>query len=243
MIILLFGAVGTTTLETEIYQNARGMLDFSRAGILAVTETLLAALFVALYSSLEQKAARTRGVTFAQGHRRKTVRGGAERCFFALVSILIVLFFLAPLAGIAGNAFSSAKEALTLATFVRMVRLGLTDLITGAAGLKQMTGVVGIVDMMAETGEQAASTADAFYSIFYLTAFIAVNLTIMNMLPIPALDGGRVFLLLVTWLIESVTHKKLNPKYEGYIHAAGMVLLLGLMAFIMFHDIVRLFTK
>ena len=65
----------------------------------------------------------------------------------------------------------------------------------------------------------------------------------MNMLPIPALDGGRVFLLLVTWLVESVTRKKLDPKYEGYIHMAGMVLLLGLMAFIMFHDIVRIVTK
>ena len=64
----------------------------------------------------------------------------------------------------------------------------------------------------------------------------------MNLLPLPALDGGRVFLLLVTWVIESVTGKKLNPKYEGYIHAAGMVLLLSLMVFIMFHDIWRIFT-
>lgn len=143
MIILLFGAVGTTTLETEIYQNARGMLDFSRAGILAVTETLLAALFVALYSLLEQKASRTRGVTFALGHRRKTVHGGAERCFFALVSILIVLFFLAPLAGIAGNAFSSAKEALTLATFVRMVRLsGFLDALGTTLWTASATGVL-----------------------------------------------------------------------------------------------------
>jgi len=76
-----------------------------------------------------------------------------------------------------------------------------------------------------------------------MTAFIAVNLAIMNMLPLPALDGGRVFLLLVSWVIETVTGKKLDPKYEGYIHAAGMVLLLALMAFIMFHDIVRLFGK
>ena len=65
----------------------------------------------------------------------------------------------------------------------------------------------------------------------------------MNLLPLPALDGGRIFLLLVTWVIESVTGKKLNPKYEGYIHAAGMVLLLSLMVFIMFHDFWRIFTK
>ena len=51
------------------------------------------------------------------------------------------------------------------------------------------------------------------------------------------------FLLLVTVLIEAVTRKKLNPKYEGYIHAAGMVLLLGLMAFVLFNDIFRIVTK
>ncbi len=124
--------------------------------------------------------------------------------------------------------------------FVRMVWQGLEQLFTGKVGIKDMSGPVGIVDLMAETGEQAASTADALYHIFFLGAFIAVNLAIMNMLPIPALDGGRVFLLLVTGLIEALTRKKLDPKYEGYIHAAGMVLLLALMAVVMFNDILRI---
>ena len=62
----------------------------------------------------------------------------------------------------------------------------------------------------------------------------------MNMLPIPALDGGRVFLLIVTVIIEAITKKKLDPKYEGYVHAAGLILLLALMAFIMFNDIYKL---
>jgi Predicted membrane-associated Zn-dependent proteases 1 len=47
----------------------------------------------------------------------------------------------------------------------------------------------------------------------------------------------------VTWLIESLTHRRLNPRYEGYVHAAGLVLLLGLMAFVMFNDVVKLITK
>ena len=131
----------------------------------------------------------------------------------------------------------------TTMEFGRWVWLGLKELVRGDVGMKDMAGPVGIVDMMAETGEQAESTADALYSIFYFTAFIAVNLAIMNMLPIPALDGGRVFLLLVTWIIETISKKKLNPKYEGYIHAAGMVLLLGLMAVIMFNDIIRIVTR
>ena len=74
-------------------------------------------------------------------------------------------------------------------------------------------------------------------------AFIAVNLAIMNLLPIPALDGGRIFLLLITWLIESISRKKLDPKYEGYIHAGGMALLLLLMAVVMFNDIVRIVSR
>jgi len=127
--------------------------------------------------------------------------------------------------------------------FVRMVWMGLDQLFSGQVGVKDMSGPVGIVDMMAETGEQAESTEDAIFGISYLGAFIAVNLAVMNMLPIPALDGGRVFFLLVTWLIEAVTRKKLDPKYEGYVHAAGMILLLALMAFVMFNDILRIVTR
>ena len=130
----------------------------------------------------------------------------------------------------------------TCMEFSRWVWLGLSELFSGNVGVKDMAGPVGIVDMMAETGEKAASVGDAMFSIFYLGAFIAVNLAIMNMLPIPALDGGRVFLLLITCIIEAITRKKLNPKYEGYIHAAGMVLLLALMAFVMFNDIIRIVT-
>jgi len=68
-------------------------------------------------------------------------------------------------------------------------------------------------------------------------AFIAINLAVMNLLPIPALDGGRVVCLLLTTAIERITRRKIDPKYEGYIHGAGMILLLGLMAVIMFKDI------
>lgn len=131
----------------------------------------------------------------------------------------------------------------TTLQFGRWVWMGLEQLVSGQVGVEDMAGPVGIVDLMAETGAQAASAFDAFLDIVYMGAMIAVNLAIMNMLPIPALDGGRVFLLLVTWLIESLSGKKLNPKYEGYIHAAGMILLLALMAFIMLNDIVRIVMK
>ena len=71
-------------------------------------------------------------------------------------------------------------------------------------------------------------------------AFIAVNLAVMNLLPIPALDGGRIFFLFINLVIEKIFRKKLDPKYEGYIHAAGMLLLLGLMAVIMVSDVLKL---
>ena len=63
----------------------------------------------------------------------------------------------------------------------------------------------------------------------YLVVVISINLGVMNLLPIPALDGGRVVGLLLTTGIEAVTRKKINPKIEGYIHGIGMILLLALM--------------
>ena len=131
----------------------------------------------------------------------------------------------------------------TTREFVSLIWLSLGELVRGNVGITDLSGPVGIVDLMAETGEQAETTSDALRGIFYLGAFIAVNLAVMNILPIPALDGGRVFLLLVTWLIETVTRKKLDPKYEGAIHTAGMVLLLALMAFVMFNDIFKLIRR
>ena len=64
----------------------------------------------------------------------------------------------------------------------------------------------------------------------------------MNLLPIPALDGGRIVGVLLTSGIEGVTKKKLNPKIEGYIHAGGMVLLLALMVLILFKDVIQIFV-
>lgn len=130
----------------------------------------------------------------------------------------------------------------TTLEFSRLVWLGLGDLVNGKVGIKDMSGPVGIVDMMNEVGQQAESAKAAADNLLYISAFIAVNLAIMNMLPIPALDGGRVFLMIVTVIIEAISHKKLDPKYEGYIHLGGMVLLLGLMALVMYNDIAKLIT-
>ena len=124
---------------------------------------------------------------------------------------------------------------------VRTVRLSLQMLLSGQAGLSDMGGPVMIVDQMAEVAASSPTALDALLNMLYFGAFIAINLAVMNLLPIPALDGGRVAGLLITAAIEAVTRKKLDPKYEGYIHGAGMLLLLGLMVLIMFKDIFVVF--
>jgi len=124
---------------------------------------------------------------------------------------------------------------------VRMVRLSLQMLISGQAGLSDMSGPVGIVQQMSTVAQASATKLDALLNMLYFGAFIAINLAVMNLLPIPALDGGRVVGLLITTAVEGITRKKIDPKYEGYLHGAGMLLLLGLMAVIMFKDIFVLF--
>lgn len=126
---------------------------------------------------------------------------------------------------------------------VRMVRLSLQMLLTGKAGVKDMSGPVGIVQQMSEVADASGSAYYAFLNMLYFGGFIAINLAVMNLLPIPALDGGRVVGLLLTTLIEAVTRRKIDPKYEGYIHGAGMVLLLALMGIIMFKDIFMIFKR
>ncbi len=124
---------------------------------------------------------------------------------------------------------------------IRTVRLSLQMLISGQAGIGDVTGPVGIVQQMSSVADASATWVDALLSMLYFGGFLAINLAVMNLLPIPALDGGRVVALLLTTAIEAVTHKKINPKYEGYIHGVGMILLLGLMAVIMFKDIFTIF--
>ena len=69
-----------------------------------------------------------------------------------------------------------------------------------------------------------------------IMAFITINIGVANLLPLPALDGGRFFFL----LIEAIRRKPINPKYEGYVHAIGFILLMLLMVVVTYNDIVRL---
>lgn len=126
---------------------------------------------------------------------------------------------------------------------VRLVRLSLQMLLGGKVGIKDMSGPVGIVSEMSKVAAASDSKVTALLNMLYFGGFIAINLAVMNLLPIPALDGGRIVCLLITVVVEAITKKKINPKYEGYLHGAGMILLLALMAIIMFKDVIFLFKR
>lgn len=125
--------------------------------------------------------------------------------------------------------------------FGRLVRLSLSDLIRGQVGIREMSGVIGIVDTISSVGAQSQTFIVGLQNVLYFVAFIAVNLAVMNLLPIPALDGGRIFFVIVNGVFTLLTHKRIDPKYEGYIHTVGFVLLLALMAVVAVGDIWKLF--
>ena len=126
---------------------------------------------------------------------------------------------------------------------VRSVRLSLQMLFTGKAGVQDVSGPVGIVQIMSNVAAESETVKMAISSMLSFGGMIAVNLAVMNLLPIPALDGGRVVGLLLTTAAEKITGKKLNSKIEGYIHGIGMILLLILMGLVMFKDIFAIFKR
>ena len=129
----------------------------------------------------------------------------------------------------------------TALDFVQLVRFSLVQLFTGGASVQDLSGPVGIVSTITEVGEQAETLRDAWSQIFYFAALIAVNLAVMNLLPIPALDGGRVFFLLVDQLALLLFKRKVPERYQAAVNTAGFVVLMGFMLLVTFHDVVKLF--
>lgn len=128
------------------------------------------------------------------------------------------------------------KNAFTQsASIVRMVWLSVFDLVTGRYGMSELAGPVGTVDIIADVTAQAVSSG-SLTNLLTIMAFITINVGVANLLPLPALDGGR-FLFLT---VEAIRRKPINPKYEGYVHAAGLALLLLLMVFVTYNDIARI---
>lgn len=112
-------------------------------------------------------------------------------------------------------------------------------LVTGEVGVNEMSGPVGIVKTIGDTYD--ASVEEGYFMVFInmlnFAILLTANLGVMNFLPLPALDGGR----LVFLIIEGIRRKKIDPDKEGMVHFAGFVLLMGLMILVMFNDIRKLF--
>ncbi|MCI5613359.1 MAG: RIP metalloprotease RseP [Agathobacter sp.] len=123
-------------------------------------------------------------------------------------------------------------------TTVQSLRL----LITGKVSPNDLSGPVGIVSTIGDTYQQSLETDGAYYAFLNLlniAIFLSANLGVMNLLPLPALDGGR----LVFLLVEAVRRKKIDPNKEGMVHFIGIALLMLLMVFVMMNDIRRLFIR
>lgn len=115
--------------------------------------------------------------------------------------------------------------------FGRVTLTSLKMLVSGEASIKEVSGPVGIISIVGQTGKMG------FAPVVSLMALISINLAMINMLPLPALDGGRILFV----FIRKLTGKMISDKLEGFVHAGGMALLLGLIIYVTWNDIWRLF--
>ncbi|MBQ2705507.1 MAG: RIP metalloprotease RseP [Agathobacter sp.] len=113
-------------------------------------------------------------------------------------------------------------------------------LFSGSVGVNDLSGPVGIVQNMGDTYEESVETSGYYYAFLNMlswTIMLSANLGVMNLLPIPALDGGR----LVFLILEAIRGKAIDPEKEGFVHMVGIILLFGLMFVVMFNDIRKIF--
>ena len=116
---------------------------------------------------------------------------------------------------------------------IKLVWNSLGDIVSGEFGISQLSGPIGVT----ETISNAVQTTN-YKGLLLILAIITVNLGVFNLLPLPALDGGRIFFM----IIELFRGKPINQKVEGIIHGVGMALLMLLMVIVAYNDIVRLIT-
>lgn len=140
--------------------------------------------------------------------------------------------------------WTTLKRAAKLeVSYGALVWRSLGGILTGQYKLNDLSGPVGTVGVIGDAVEgtvtdEGGLDLDGLYSLLMLVVLITVNVGVFNLLPLPALDGGRLLFL----LIEAITRRKVPAKFEGMVHVIGMVLLLGLMLVVTFSDIVKLFA-
>ena len=123
------------------------------------------------------------------------------------------------------------KGLITFLNLTGMLYKFLGMLITGQLGLGGVSGPVGVVKEIGNAAKTGVS------NLIFILAYFNINLGVFNLLPIPALDGGRAIFI----LIEMIFGKKISEEKEGYIHMVGLILLLALIAIVTIKDVIKLF--
>ena len=129
--------------------------------------------------------------------------------------------------------------ALEIKYMIRTTLLSLKELVTGQLGFQNLSGPVGVVDAIGTTYEESKSEGILmlWMNMLNMAVLLSANLGVMNLLPLPALDGGR----LVFLIIEAIRKKPINREIEGRIHFAGLMAFMVLMVVVMYNDILKIF--
>lgn len=135
-----------------------------------------------------------------------------------------------------GNRFFYAYRGTV--SFAKMILVSVGDLITGKVGLNNLSGPAGIVKEIGSAAQTSQQNNSAVPLLTFV-AFIAINLGVFNLLPVPALDGGRIFFV----LISAIIRRDIPPEKEGMVHFVGLLLLFGLVIYATGNDITRIFKS
>ena len=128
----------------------------------------------------------------------------------------------------------------SMVNYVKLTAEGLARVFTFTADKDEYGGPISIVKMVGDSYEAGLTVGikEAIQNVVYIGAVLSANLGVLNLFPIPALDGGRILLLLV----EAIRRRPLNPEFESKIHFLGFAFLMGLMVFVLYGDIVKIFA-
>lgn len=161
------------------------------------------------------------------------VKRGEESLSFDDIEFMTATVFDFVILGEEKNIVNVTKSAFGYALSMgRMVYLSLFDLLRGQYGLNDLAGPIGTISVITDIAQESVISTD-WSQLFMILAMITINIGLFNLLPIPALDGGHLFFM----LIELIVRKPIPQKYVSWIHAAGLVLLLIFMAVISFSDL------
>ncbi|MBO5937683.1 MAG: site-2 protease family protein, partial [Clostridia bacterium] len=167
-----------------------------------------------------------------------TVERQGEKVDVQGVKMAVVTVFDFVILGENKNVINVTKNAFGYALSMgRLVYLSLFDLLRGQYGMNDLAGPIGTISVITDIAEESIATFD-WSQMFMIMAMITINIGLFNLLPVPALDGGHLFFM----FFELIFRKKIPQKYESYIHAAGLVILLGFMAIISASDIWKLIS-